>query len=196
MLVSNNSILLDKQLESLFYKPDETVSLGYSRFCGLFTKDEWKGFDYLWDLTFYIGEFNFNISRIKVFDKVQLKDAGFGSPTSRAQGKGWVTELLARIQKRTPAPYDSTTNSTLDENEYTFPLDQNLYVDFSHDTVIANIVSTLNLTQFSSHLPNNKIPRESKHITRWHTSHIVRFVSFLLSNPLIKKIFRHHLREI
>ena len=133
---------------------------------------------------------------VKVFDKVQLKDAGFGSPTSRAQGKGWVTELLARIQKRTPAPYDSTTNSTLDENEYTFPLDQNLYVDFSHDTVIANIVSTLNLTQFSSHLPNNKIPRESKHITRWHTSHIVRFVSFLLSNPLIKKIFRHHLRAI
>jgi hypothetical protein len=27
----------------------ETVALGYSKFCELFTEKEWEGFDYSWD---------------------------------------------------------------------------------------------------------------------------------------------------
>ncbi|TIA87770.1 hypothetical protein E3P99_02972 [Wallemia hederae] len=143
----------------------ETVSLGYSEFCHLFTKEEWEGYDYSWDLSFYY-------------------DAGFGSPTARAQGLGWVEETLARLEKKTPAPYDSTTNSTLDEDPVTFPLDMPIYTDFSHDTVIANIVATLNLTQFATPLPSNKIPRESRHTTRWRTSHISPFAGNLVLQVL------------
>ncbi|TIC05593.1 phosphoglycerate mutase-like protein [Wallemia mellicola] len=146
----------------------ETVSLGYSRFCHLFTKKEWEGYNYAWDLQFYY-------------------DAGFGSPTARAQGLGWVQETLARLEQKTPAPYDSTTNSTLDNDPVTFPLDMPIYTDFSHDTVIANIVATLNLTQFAAPLSANKIPRESKHSTRWRTSHIAPFAG----NLVLQKIKCH-----
>jgi hypothetical protein len=31
----------------------ETVSIGYSRFCELFTEEEWEGFDYSLDLSFW-----------------------------------------------------------------------------------------------------------------------------------------------
>ena len=30
----------------------ETVGLGYSNFCDLFTEEEWKGFEYFLDLQF------------------------------------------------------------------------------------------------------------------------------------------------
>ncbi|TIA87508.1 hypothetical protein E3P81_03921 [Wallemia ichthyophaga] len=143
----------------------ETVSLGYSEFCHLFTKQEWEGYDYSWDLQFYY-------------------DAGFGSPTARAQGLGWVEETLARITKQTPAPYDSTTNSTLNEDPVTFPLDMPMYTDFTHDTVIANVVAALNLTQFAAPLPSNRIPRPSRHSSRWRTSHISPFAGNLVVQVL------------
>jgi hypothetical protein len=31
----------------------QTVALGYSRFCNLFTQGEWEGFNYAIDLEFY-----------------------------------------------------------------------------------------------------------------------------------------------
>jgi hypothetical protein len=35
--------------------PYETIAFGYSPFCSLFTADEWKGFEYSWDMTFAAG---------------------------------------------------------------------------------------------------------------------------------------------
>lgn len=88
--------------------------------------------------------------------------SGFGSPVGRAQGIGYVQELVARLTKtpislvrcEPPPPlslssllliapiflqYNSTTNSTLDNNPTTFPLDgRALYVDATHEVTIIN----------------------------------------------------------
>ena len=56
----------------------ETIALGYSKFCSLFTYQEYLDFEYSVDLDF-IGTY------------------GFLSPTARAVGVGYVEEVLARI---------------------------------------------------------------------------------------------------
>ncbi|KAA1126659.1 hypothetical protein PGTUg99_032098 [Puccinia graminis f. sp. tritici] len=58
----------------------------------------------------------------------------FGSPTAAAIGKGWVEELVSRLTQQPIKNFDSSTNSTLDSNPVTFPLDQPIYVDATHDT--------------------------------------------------------------
>ena len=40
----------------------------------------------------------------------------------------------------------------------TFPLNQTLYFDFSHDTNIASVVTALGLTQFATYLPSTGPP--------------------------------------
>jgi hypothetical protein len=49
-------------------------------------------------------------------------------------------------------PQGSQINTTLDSNENTFPVNQSLYFDFSHDTNIMSIVTSLGFTQFSTFL--------------------------------------------
>lgn len=58
--------------------PYETVALGYSEFCGLFTEKEWKGYEYRWDLFWWYS-------------------SAFGYKNARAQGRGWVQELVSRL---------------------------------------------------------------------------------------------------
>ena len=47
----------------------ETVSLGFSHWCGLFTYEEWQGYEYALDIAFQAG-------------------TGFASPVGRAIGIG------------------------------------------------------------------------------------------------------------
>jgi hypothetical protein len=56
----------------------QTVALGYSAFCDLFTQKEWKGYEYLNDIKWWW-------------------DASFGYSKARAQGTGWVQELVSRL---------------------------------------------------------------------------------------------------
>ena len=92
----------------------ETVALGFSKFCDLFTYDEWEGYEYSVDLSF-------------------SGDNGFESPTGRAVGIGWVQELRARMQHHYITSAAGTqVNVTLDRMPSTFPLNQTLYFDFSH----------------------------------------------------------------
>ncbi|KAF7968230.1 hypothetical protein HWV62_31613 [Athelia sp. TMB] len=86
----------------------ETVALGYSEFCGLFTEEEWKGFEYSIDLEFWYSD-------------------GPGQPTAAAQGIGYVQELVSRLTRTPITVADSTTNGTLDQNNITFPLDQPIH---------------------------------------------------------------------
>ena len=58
--------------------PYETVALGYSSFCDLFTVEEWKAFQYRFDIMWWYG-------------------SGFGSPVARASGIGYVQELVSRL---------------------------------------------------------------------------------------------------
>lgn len=117
--------------------PYETVANGYSQFCELFDMREWHGFDYAESLWFE-------------------QNCAFGAPTGRAQGIGWVNELIRRIEK-TPFDYStqSSENATFDDSTKFFPLDQNLYVDFTHDSVISSVVAALDFTQFSRSMPRD-----------------------------------------
>jgi hypothetical protein len=52
----------------------------------------------------------------------------------------------------------SQINTTLDSDESTFPVNQSLYFDFSHDTNIMSIITSLGFTQFSDFLPASHNP--------------------------------------
>ncbi|KAF2761771.1 phosphoglycerate mutase-like protein [Pseudovirgaria hyperparasitica] len=118
----------------------ETVALGYSAFCGLFTLDEWKGHEYSIDLAFTGNNM-------------------FQSPVGRATGIGYVQEILSRLTHHHLQEPTGQVNITLDNNTVTFPLNQSLNLDFSHDTNIAHILTAFGLTQFASPiLPTDHIP--------------------------------------
>lgn len=65
-------------------------------------------------------------------------NSAFGSPLSRVQGIGYIQELVARLTHTPISVHNSSTNGTLDNNPITFPLDQNLYVDATHEVVVLN----------------------------------------------------------
>ena len=111
--------------------PYETVGIGYSDFCKLFTKNEWLNFEYDMDLQ-------------------TMADNGFLNPTARGVGIGWVSEFLARLKKEKFTGPVTTQNMTLDTNSTYFPLDQPLFVDVSHHSQMTSIMTALNLTQFKS----------------------------------------------
>ncbi|GFF29101.1 3-phytase A [Aspergillus udagawae] len=96
-----------------------------SPFCALFTHNEWKKYDYLQSLGKYYGY-------------------GAGNPLGPAQGIGFTNELIARLT-RSPVQDHTSTNSTLDSNPATFPLNATIYVDFSHDNGMIPIFFAMGL---------------------------------------------------
>lgn len=134
--------------------PYETVAFGYSQWCDLFTYQEWQGFEYSIDLQFY-------------------GDSGFGSPTGRGVGIGYVEEVYARLQGHLyNLPAGATqANTTLDGMNSTFPLNQTLYFDFSHDTNIMSILTAFGLRQFNQTLPTSGPPPNQQLIV----SHVTPF---------------------
>ncbi|KAJ6036510.1 hypothetical protein N7540_000789 [Penicillium herquei] len=116
--------------------PYETISVGYSPFCELFDYEEWQGYEYLMDIEF-------------------AAMSGFLSPTGRAQGIYWVEEFLSRVEGHfVDIPSNQTgCNMTLDTNPVTFPLNQTLYLEFTHDANIISVLTAFGLTQFNDFLP-------------------------------------------
>lgn len=66
--------------------------------------------------------------------------------------------MIARLKNHTLGYAGSQINTTLDNNTETFPLNQSLYLDFTHDTNIVSILSAFGLSQFADELPNNTYP--------------------------------------
>ncbi|KAG0700013.1 histidine phosphatase superfamily [Suillus ampliporus] len=130
----------------------ETVALGFSKFCDLFTEEEC---------------------------------GGPGNPTAAAQGLGYVQELAARLTQTPITVWNSSTNSTLDSSKITFPLDQPIYVDATHDIVIANIVTALNLTSLAANgpLPTDHIPLNRSYIVSQIAPFACQLVTQVLSCP-------------
>ncbi|KIJ33558.1 hypothetical protein M422DRAFT_35479 [Sphaerobolus stellatus SS14] len=126
----------------------ETVALGHSSFCALFTEEEWEGFEYALDIYFWY-------------------DSAFGSPVARVQGVGYINELLARLTRTPIKVHNTSTNATLDNNPITFPLHNNLYVDATHEVVVLNVITALNLSNFaaSGPLPADHIPANRSFIS-------------------------------
>ncbi|WFD43224.1 hypothetical protein MPSI1_001881 [Malassezia psittaci] len=132
----------------------ETVVLGNSDFCPLFTKEDFENYEYDIDLQF-------------------MGNSGFMNPTGRAQGVGWVVEMLDRMNM---TKYDgpiSGQNTTLDYNSTYFPVDQKLYADFTHDSVITSVLTALNFKQIGEYLPATK-PNPNR---RYRASRVTPFAA-------------------
>ncbi|KAH7104981.1 phosphoglycerate mutase-like protein [Auriculariales sp. MPI-PUGE-AT-0066] len=125
----------------------ETVNLGYSKFCELFTEEEWEGFEYALDLYFWY-------------------DSAYGYPLATPLGVGYVQELVARLTKTPIAVHNTSTNATLNDNPITFPLGNALYVDATHEVVVLHVITALNLTTFAETgpLPATHIPKNRKFV--------------------------------
>jgi hypothetical protein len=107
----------------------ETAYIGESQFCGLFTLEEWAGFELALDTIYYY-------------------DYAWGNPTGRAQGIGYVQELLARLTNQYINVSESSVNSSLTDNPKTFPLGEKFYADFSHDDIIVSVLTAMSIDYF------------------------------------------------
>ncbi|KAI4183354.1 MAG: hypothetical protein LQ346_006355 [Caloplaca aetnensis] len=105
-----------------------------SPFCSLFTKDEWHHYDYYQTLGKYYGY-------------------GPGNLLGPTQGVGYANELIARMTGK-PVDDHTTVNHTLDGSTETFPLNDALYVDVSHDNDMTAIFSAMKL--YDSPIPLSK----------------------------------------
>ncbi|KAG2150719.1 histidine phosphatase superfamily [Suillus bovinus] len=154
------SLLIEMQELCAF----ETVALGYSKFCDLFTEEEWEGYEYYVDFWYSCGP---------------------GNPTAAAQGLGYVQELVSRLTHTPINVWNSSTNSTLDSSNITFPLNQPIYVDFSHDVVLASVATALNFTSLaaSGPLPSDHIPPHRSYVSSQIAPFSGQLVAQVLSCP-------------
>uniref|UniRef100_A0A0W0GEB5 Phytase A n=1 Tax=Moniliophthora roreri TaxID=221103 RepID=A0A0W0GEB5_MONRR len=134
--------------------------VGLSPFCGLFSKEEFKDFEYVGDLDKYYN-------------------TGYGNPLGPIQGVGYVNELLARLTS-TPVNDSTQTNHTLDDNPMTFPLNRTLYADFSHDNQMIPIYAALGLFPQKQALDPVK-PDPSR---TWRASELVPFAGRMVVEKL------------
>ncbi|KAF9455034.1 acid phosphatase [Macrolepiota fuliginosa MF-IS2] len=144
----------------------ETVALGYSQFCGLFDEEEWEGYAYASALQIWYG-------------------AGPGNPATAAMGIGYVQELVSRLTKTRITEFNTSVNKSIVTNEILFPLDQPIYVDATHDTVMSTIYVAMNFTSFirSGPLPADYIPDNVSYKTNEVNPFAVNLVGQVLSCP-------------
>ncbi|KIM58916.1 hypothetical protein SCLCIDRAFT_127317 [Scleroderma citrinum Foug A] len=135
----------------------ETVGLGFSKFCELFTEKEWEGFDYAYAI--------FSLLPYGV---------SFGSPFSKGLGIGYVQELVSRLTKTPIETHNTSTNGTL-HNPVTFPFGHSLYVDATHEVVVLYVLTALGLSNFAKTgpLPTDHIPDQRS----FRTSQIAPFAT-------------------
>jgi len=107
----------------------ESQYIGMSDFCNFFTLTEWEGFENTLDILYYY-------------------DYAWGNPTGRAQGIGYVQELLARLQNEYILYSNSSVNSTLTDNAADFPLGRPFYADFTHDDILISTLTAMSVDYF------------------------------------------------
>lgn len=145
--------------------------LGQSDFCALFTEDEWASFENTLDMQYYY-------------------DYSFGNPTGRAQGIGYLQELIARLEHEYITTSNSSVNSTYDDNAAEFPLDQAFYADFSHDDIIISVLTALSLDYFRVPPSLTEVPPDPKrpfilsHLTPFGGRLVTEIIGCSSSDPV------------
>lgn len=137
----------------------ESNNLGYSKFCDLFTHEEWEGYEYLRDWIWYSTN-------------------GRPNKRSKALGIGWVEEFKSRLTN-TPINQNhvGAQNTTLNLDPLHFPLDQLLYFDFTHDGAMANILNAMDFSQFDTNFTGNG-PRQDT--VNYKISRVVPFAAQII----------------
>ncbi|RVD80114.1 uncharacterized protein DFL_008021 [Arthrobotrys flagrans] len=136
-----------------FYTVAEPNGDPLPEFCDLFSKHEFKSYNYYLSLGKFYGY-------------------GPGNPLGPAQGIGYTNELISRLTG-TPVNDSTTTNATLDSDSATFPLGRKLYADFSHDNTMTSIFSAMNLFQGIQNLSTIEMEQDSK----FNAAELVPFAS-------------------
>ncbi|KAJ6572009.1 histidine phosphatase superfamily [Mycena capillaripes] len=134
--------------------------LPFSPFCSVFTQDEFEAFEYSSDLDKYYS-------------------TGYGGHLGRVQGVGYTNELLARLT-RSPVVDHTSTNSTLDSDPATFPLNRTIYADFTHDSVLIAVFNALGL------FPTKKLSTKHPKANRiWRASEMMTFSTRMVVEKLV-----------
>lgn len=147
--------------------PFDTItdpSAKLSPFCQIFNQDEWLSYDYYQSLEkWYVY--------------------GPGRKLAPTQGVGYVNELIARMTGQ-PVQDHTTTNTTLDSSEKTFPLDRKLYADFTHDNTMMTIYGALGLFKTTQNLPTDRrlSPRE---LDGYSSSRVVSFAARMVVEKMV-----------
>ncbi|KAK6535776.1 hypothetical protein TWF281_000028 [Arthrobotrys megalospora] len=136
-----------------FYTVAEPTGDPLPEFCDLFSKQEFKLYNYYLSLGKFYGY-------------------GPGNPLGPAQGIGYTNELISRLTS-TPVNDSTTTNSTLDSDPATFPLGRKLYADFSHDNTMTSIFSAMNLFRGIKNLSTVEMEQDSE----FNAAELVPFAS-------------------
>lgn len=137
--------------------------LGSSDFCYLFTEEEWQGFEAALDIEYYY-------------------DYAYGNPTGRAQGIGYLQELIARIEGQLITTSNSSVNSTLDDNDRDFPLGQKFYADFSHDDIIISALTAMSLDYLKDPPSLTQYPPDPNR--HFYLSHLTPFAARLVTEVI------------
>jgi len=141
----------------------ETGYIGQSDFCTLFTQQEWDGFEQTLDILYYY-------------------DYGYGQPTGRAQGIGYLQELIARLTNQYITVSNSSVNSSLTNNPTDFPLGRPFYADFTHDDIIISVMTAMSLDYFREATNLNQAPPDpSRHFV---LSHLTPFGGRLITEVI------------
>jgi hypothetical protein len=140
----------------------EYGALSSSDFCSLFTINEWRAYEQGLNLAFY-------------------NTYGLGNGTGRAQGIGYVEELIARLNHQLITVSYSSVNSTLDSSEQTFPLNQPFYLDMSHDNNIASVLAALSIDYFREDLSQIFPPPFNQH---YRVSRMTPFAARLITEKI------------
>ncbi|KAH7407410.1 histidine phosphatase superfamily [Cadophora sp. MPI-SDFR-AT-0126] len=140
----------------------ETNALGYSKFCTLFSEEDFLTYEYYYDLTFYYNN-------------------GPGSPVSAAQGKSYLQEWVARLTHTFPSP-TSALNETFDNTTTFFPLNNSIYADATHEVVVLDTLTAFNLTALFKGLPLD--PKDNQHSNVFVTSKQVPFATHFTTQVL------------
>ncbi|EJD36091.1 phosphoglycerate mutase-like protein [Auricularia subglabra TFB-10046 SS5] len=148
----------------------ETLALGASPFCPLFTAKEHEGLGYAASLRFHASSFGH-------------------AQTGPANGIGWARELLARLTSKSIPAEEATRwglNATEVLDDRKFPLHKTgIWVDATHDTVVAGALAALNITALNPH-GAKRLPRKhiSKKAGRFDAAHVVPFGANLVGQVL------------
>lgn len=156
--------LMDLCTFDTVYETDDASKL--SPFCNLFAHEEWVQYNYYQSLGKYYGY-------------------GAGNPLGPAQGIGFVNELIARLT-HTPVQDHTSTNSTLDSNPATFPLNATLYADFTHDNGLTPIFFALGLynsTKALSETQVESIVQTNGYSAAWSVPYAARAYVELMTCP-------------
>lgn len=141
----------------------ETAYIGTSSFCNLFTKEEWEGFEATLDIEYFY-------------------DYAYGNPTGRAQGVGYLQELLARLTDQYITSSNSSVNSSLDNNAKDFPLGRPFYADFSHDDIIISVLTAMSIDYFNDPVSLKQYPpNPDRH---FFLNHLVPFGARLITEKI------------